>query len=171
MNCPRCQNLVQENERFCPVCGLQLPESRPQQPAAPQYIPVSPAPTPVPSYSPIKAQPKAKRRPVVLGIIGFALSFSALSFGLLAPLFALLVNMADLADVQIDRATLKLFSSYAATYAVIGLIMGAISITFGAIAKSKLNEEPERYMGGGMYTAAIVLGIIGAVFALLAFIL
>ncbi|MCQ2418226.1 MAG: zinc ribbon domain-containing protein [Clostridia bacterium] len=172
MICPRCQNPVQENERFCSVCGLQLPESQPQQPAAPQYVPASPASSAVmnPSYSAVTIQPQTKRRPFVLGIVGFALSFSAIALGFFAIYFAGFTDLMDMYDLEMDAVYENLFYSYSTIYALMALVMGVVSAVFGGVAVNKLNSEPERYMGKGMYITAIVLGSIGAVFALLAFV-
>lgn len=175
MNCPRCQQENPAGRGFCIRCAYPLPEEKEPEPVyepirfdAPQsYMPQN-------TVQPVSSQ---RRRPVVIGIVGLAMSAAALFLALYGIMFGAMEGLAgevfdsvvSFSDVSVDEDLL--IAVYAITFGLIGLVLGILGTVFGGKAKSRLQAEPNRYMGRGMYVAAFIIGIVAIVVSAIAIVL
>lgn len=164
MICPRCQQENPVGRGFCIRCAYPLPEER-QTEQTPAYEPINfDQPVPVRNESPLNPQPR--RRPVVLGIVGLVMGGIALLMALYGVVF--LASKDNLSEMlggflgtsagEIDETVMA--GIYGIVAGVYGIILGVLAVIFGRRAMRRLNAEPACYMGGGMYRAAFILGIV-----------
>lgn len=163
MLCPRCQQENPEGRGFCIRCAYPLPEEKRQE-QVPVYEPIIfDQHVPVRNESPLNTQPR--RRPVVLGIVGLVMGVLAILMAFYGIVFLsakdmvyeLFMEYAGGAEEYIEPELLA--GIYGITFAIFGAVFGLLATIFGSKAKKRQAAEPGRYMGKGMYVAALILGI------------
>lgn len=111
-----------------------------------------------------------RRRPVARGIVGLALSVPGLIFSVYTVFFSSIGTF--IKNVTGEEEVAEIMSTvYGVLFGAIALGLSITALALGRSAKDVVEQQPDHYMGGGMYTTAQVLGGIGCGLCALAAIL